>query len=236
MKKALKIVGILLGVIVLVALGGFVYINSSGIPSYEPGKIDIKVQSTPESIARGQKLVSLLCANCHMSSTTGKLTGKQMTDAPPEFGTIYSANITQDPKHGIGTYTDGELLYLLRTGIKRDGKYAPPWMAKLPNMADEDLHAIISFLHSDDPIVAADPTIAPLSQPSFLTKLLCRIAFKPLPYPTKTIPLPDTTETLALGRYLVHNLDCYTCHSADFKTMNMLNPELSEGYMGGGKH
>ena len=36
MKKALKIVGILLGVIVLVALGGFVYINSSGIPSYEP--------------------------------------------------------------------------------------------------------------------------------------------------------------------------------------------------------
>lgn len=234
MKKALKILGILLGVIVLVALGAFVFINSSGIPAYEPGNIDLTVQSTPERIERGHKMVSLLCANCHMNSETGKLSGKHMSDAPPEFGTIYSANITQHPEFGIGTYTDGELIYLLRTGIKRDGKYSPPWMAKLPNMADEDIHAIISFLRSDDPMVAADPTSAPKSIPSFLTKLLCRIAFKPLPYPTEVITLPDTTETIALGRYYTHNLDCYTCHSADFKTMNMLHPELSEGYMGGG--
>ena len=73
--------------------------------------------------------------------------------------------------------TDSELIYLLRTGIKKDGKYAPPYMAKLPNMADEDIDAIISFLRSDDPMMKADATPDQPCEPSFLTKLLCRVAF-----------------------------------------------------------
>ena len=60
------------------------------------------------------------------------------------------------------------------------------------------------------------------------------MAFKPLPMPEHKIELPDTTDPIALGKYLAQNLDCYSCHSADFKTMNNLNPELSEGYFGGG--
>ena len=40
-------------------------------------------------------------------------------------------------------------------------KYAPPYMAKLPNLADKDMNAIISFLRSDHPLVAADPTPGP---------------------------------------------------------------------------
>lgn len=157
-----------------------------------------------------------------------------MYDAPPEFGEIYSPNITQDKKHGIGEWTDAELLYLLRTGIKRDGKYAPPYMAKLPTMADEDINALIAFLRSDDPLVAANSTPDQPSQPSFLTKLLCKVAWKPFPMPTSPIELPDTTNTLALGKYLAHNLDCFSCHSADFKTNDFMNPEMSEGYFGGG--
>jgi mono/diheme cytochrome c family protein len=39
---------------------------------------------------------------------------------------------------------------------------------------------------------------------------------------------------VAHGRYLVNALDCYGCHSADFKTMNVAEPEKSVGYMGGG--
>src|SRR5262249_54457400 len=30
------------------------------------------------------------------------------------------------------------------------------------------------------------------------------------------------------------SLDCYGCHSADFKTMNVLQPERTPGFMGGG--
>lgn len=234
MKNVLKIFGILMGVLILVLLVGFLYINSSGIPSYEAEQVKYVSVSTPESVARGKKLATMLCAGCHLNHETGKLTGKHMTDAPTEFGFIYAPNITQDKTHGIGDWTDGEILYLLRTGLKRDGKYAPPYMAKLPLMADEDINAIISFLKSDDAMVAAEAVEDKPCEPSILTKLLSRVAWKPFPLPEKYIDMPDTSNQIELGRYLALNLDCFSCHSADFKTNNFLEPELSKGFFAGG--
>ena len=47
--------------------------------------------------------------------------------------------------------------------------------------------------------------------------------------------LPDTNDILATGRYYaVGAYDCYNCHSADFKTNNILEPEKSVGFFGGG--
>lgn len=234
MKKVLKILGIGFGVIILIIGIVLILIGANDIPSYEVEKIDFKVNSSPEAIARGEKLALMLCASCHLNRQTNKLTGLKMMDAPPEFGEIYSQNITQDKTYGIGDWTDGELVYLFRTGIKRDGQYSPPYMAKMPHMADEDINAIISFLRSDHPMVTADPTPDTPPKPSLLTKILCRLAFKPLPMPTAAIPLPNENQTLELGKYLAHNLDCFSCHSADFKTNDFLNPELSVGYFAGG--
>jgi mono/diheme cytochrome c family protein len=108
-------------------------------------------------------------------------------------------------------------------------------MVKLPHMSDEDLDSIIAFLRSDDPRVAAADADPPgVTQPSFLAKTLSHGPFKPLPYPTKPIVTPSKTDAVAYGRYLTHNLDCYTCHSASFTSMNVLEPEKSAGYLGGG--
>ena len=234
MKKVLKMGAILISGLLVVLFAAVLFINFRGIPSYDVEKLDYTVQLTPEKVMHGKKLAGMLCANCHMNPETGRLNGTHMRDAPPEFGEIYSANITQDMEHGIGRYTDGELVYLLRTGIKRNGNYAPPYMAKLPAMADEDIDASIAFLRSDDELVQAVNTPAQASKPSFITKLLCNVAFKPLPMPEGKINRPDTTDQIALGRYLAHNLDCYSCHSADFKTNDFLTPEHSKGYFGGG--
>jgi mono/diheme cytochrome c family protein len=234
MKKVGKILLVLAGIVVFAALAGFAFIEIRGIPSYEAKKIDYKVESTPERIERGKKLALLLCANCHKSNETGKLTGQQLLDAPKQFGAIFSQNITQDKTYGIGDWTDGEILYLLRTGVKRDGKYAPPWMAKLPHMSDEDINSIIAFLHSDDELVTASATPDKPCDPAFLSKFLCLVAFKPLPMPEQKLLMPDTNDLVALGKYYVFNLECYGCHSADFKTMNEMEPEKSVGFMGGG--
>lgn len=234
MKKLINVSGkILAGLLLLVAVG-FLYIYLVDIPSYEVKRIGYQVKSSPGAIERGKKLVSMLCANCHHNRETQSLSGKRMLDVPIEFGEIYSQNITQDKTYGIGNWTNGELVYLLRTGIKKDGQYSPPYMVKLPLMADEDINAIIAFLRSDDPLVKADSTPDTPSKPSFLTKLLCRIAFKPFPMPEQIIELPDTNDPIELGEYLAHNLECFSCHSADFKTNNSLNPKLSEGYFAGG--
>jgi mono/diheme cytochrome c family protein len=234
MKKLLKYLLVLVLAVAGLAGCAAAIIHFRGIPHYETVKIDYNHISSPASIERGRKLASMLCANCHLNKSTGKLSGKKMDDAPPEFGYAYSANITSDPEYGIGSYTDGELLYLLRTGVKKDGRYTPPYMAKLPHMSNEDMNAIISFLRSDDPWVQAEHTPAKPCEPSFLTKFLCNTAFKPLPMPEQAIRMPDSSNKVDFGRYMALNLDCYTCHSGDFTKMDILNPEKSYLYFGGG--
>ncbi len=234
MKKVFKWALVALISIAAVVISFSLFIQIRGIPSFEVPSGKLKVELTPERIARGEKLSSMLCANCHQNLETGKLTGQEMKDAGDQFGFLYSQNITADKEFGIGTWTDWELYYLLRTGVKRDGKYAPPYMAKLPHMADEDVYAIIAYLRSGLPAVAAAAVADQPCKPSFLTKFLCFVAFEPLPLPERAIVVPDSSKTLEFGKYLAINLDCWTCHSADFKTMNVMEPEKTPGYFGGG--
>ena len=128
MRKAFRFLGIALLGLLVVAAAFAAYIASTGIPKYPPGRIDRRVEVTPEKVERGRKLASLTCVSCHQDPTTGKLTGKRLVDAPKQFGPIFSKNITHDSAHGIGAWSDGELLYFLRTGIHRTGQYVPPYM------------------------------------------------------------------------------------------------------------
>jgi len=228
---------ILVGVGTLSALAGGValYIQLDSIPRYEPGRIRMKVGVTPERVARGRRSAMMLCVACHLDNATGALSGRRMEDLPPQFGVAVSANITQDDATGIGSWTDGEIAYLLRTGVARDGRYTPPWMIKLPTLADEDLKDIIAFLRSDDPLLRPVKARPAPSQPSFFTKFLCRVAFKPLPWPEKPIPQPDPRDPVAVGLYLVNShAQCFGCHSRDFAKNDDLHPERSAGYLGGG--
>jgi mono/diheme cytochrome c family protein len=225
---------VVLGMAVVLA-GGALYVQSAGIPTYTPGRVEFAVDVTPDRVARGKRTTVMLCAGCHKDPRTGALTGSLMADAPPQFGVIYSQNITQDREYGIGDWTDAELAYLIRTGIGRDGRYTPPWMLKLPLLADEDLKDVIAFLRSQDPLVRPAHVEDRPPQPSFLTKLLTRTVFKPLPYPAGPIVAPPVSDRVTYGRYLmVAKLDCYGCHSRDFATVDALVPEASQGFLGGG--
>ena len=235
MRKALKGLGYLVFVaIILIGVLG-AYVAITGIPSYTPGNVKLKVKTSAEKVERGRKYASMLCVGCHLDPSTGKLTGKRLADLPTVFGTAFSKNITRDPVYGIGSWTDGELAYLLRTGITRTGRYAPPWMPKYPHMSDDDLESVITFLRSDDPVTAPAAVNPPgISKPSFVTKLLTHLSFKPLPYPRAPIQTPAVSDQFAYGRYLSVNLGCFACHSANFRTNNELEPEKSAGYMSGG--
>jgi mono/diheme cytochrome c family protein len=234
-KRILKFALGIVVVLVVAVAGMLVYIDRTGIPHYPPGKIELKVDVTPERVERGQRTAQMLCAGCHLDNDTASLAGKPMVDVPAQFGSAHSANITSDSETGIGSYTDGELAYLLRTGVTRDGRYTPPWMVKVPKMADEDLLDVIAFLRSDDPLVRPIKAKRPASQPSLLTKVLSRVVFKPLPYPTTAIVAPDPTDKVAHGRYLVQaRAVCFPCHSADFAKLDEFVPERSAGYLGGG--
>ncbi len=234
MKRILKTLGILILAIVFIVFLAASFIHFKGIPVYDKAEIKLKVELTPERIAKGQKMASVMCVECHLGSD-GKLSGKHIPDLPKSYGNINSRNITQDQTAGIGAWTDGELYYLLRTGIGKDGRYIPPYMVKFANASEEDLLSIIAYLRSDKPVVQASSLEPPASEPSFMTKFLSHVAFKPVPLNPNPIPEPDTTNQVAWGKYLTTAVyQCYECHSADFKTNNQLNPELSVGFFGGG--
>ena len=233
MKKLAKGLAALVGLTIGVAAGGAAYVAGDWPVKRALAPVAIDAAPTPARLLRGKALVSMRCAGCHYDQKTRALSGIRMLDAPPAFGVLYSHNITQHKK-GLGRYSDGELAYLLRTGIARDGRFTGPFMQS-PHLSDEDLASIVAFLRSDDPWVAARDVDDRAVEPSFLFKMLMHVAWKPTPYPSAAIVAPPLEDRVAYGRYVAHALgDCYACHSADFKSLDLLEPQRSGGYFGGG--
>jgi mono/diheme cytochrome c family protein len=233
MKKFLKILGLILGVIVLAIAGIAAWVNFTGTPTYEVKNPSIQLPTDSISLARGGKIVELVCAHCHRSEN-GLLNGKLFSPESEGYGEIWSGNITNHPTAGLGRYKDGEIAYLLRTGIKRDGKLAGPYML-FPHLSDEDMAAVIAYLRSDAPSVQASDVVHK-TRYSFMVNALIKFGiFKPLPYEGKPKFMPGPSGLVAYGRYLATaRYECSTCHSASYETYTAMEPEKSPGYMGGG--
>jgi len=122
----------------------------------------------PERVAHGQYLVGLLgCATCH---TDGALVGEPsperllagssvgiawsdplVTKLP---GVVFPANLTPDKETGIGNWTVGDLVRVLRSGVDRGGRqHLPvmPWPA-YAHLTDNDAAAIAAYLLSLPPV------------------------------------------------------------------------------------
>lgn len=236
-RVALRLAKIVAAPVLLAALAVMavvVYVSATWPIKAAPGKITTVVEVTPERVNRGRQLVSIRCALCHYDQKTGALTGTRVMADPPEFGTTYSHNITKHPTKGTGRYSDGELIYLLRTGIRRDGVYTGPYMFS-PFLADEDIYSIIAFLRSDDPLVAPRDVDDRPSKPSLLLELLIRFVIDRPKVPERPIVMPSPGDKVAWGRYLVLAVgDCFVCHSRSFPTLDARFPEKSADFMAGG--
>lgn len=233
MKKILKITGLILSAIALLAIFFLLYVKFSPSKTYKYEIPEISVSKDSLSLENGKDIVIALCKNCHMSDD-GKLGGAFMEKGP--IGNIFAPNITNDIEYGVGKYTEGELLYLLRTGIANDGRYIPPIMVKLPHMSDEDIEDVIAFLKSDDFLVSPSKNEIPKTEYGLLAKMLMKLgAFGPLPYPEEEILRPSIDDEVELGKYLAVGVyDCYSCHSKSFTKINLMEPEKTPGFFGGG--
>jgi len=196
--------------------------------STAPG--NFKATYTREAVERGKVLMFSSCAGCHYDRSVKKLIGTPIHDVPAIAGKVYSANLTQSRTNGSPPqYSDAQLKYLLKTGINKDGHFIP-YMLR-PDMADEDINAIIAYLRSDDPAVAAADTTVGLTHYSFIGKIYMGINAAPLPY-NPGIKMP--ANNVAIGKYLVDNIGCFHCHSASLQKLNYLDIEQSKGYLAGG--
>jgi hypothetical protein len=200
---------------------------------FETTKADYKATRSPAALERGRVLVYSICAGCHYNRTVNKFIGTKIEDVPGIAGKVYSANLTHSKTHGLlPRYSDAELRYLLKTGIAKDGRFLN-YMLR-PNMADEDINAIIVYLRSDgDPALAAADTTIGLTHFTLIGKMYMGAKAKPVAYQAN-IKRPSESQPVALGRYLVDNLGCYHCHSKSLTAINSLYPEQTKGYLAGG--
>lgn len=191
-----------------------------------------EAKKNSDAVQRGKNLAFNICGGCHYDPAVGKFIGRSLNDLPKIAGHLYSANLTQSLTDGRPPkYTDAELFYLLKTGISKSGAFMPYMMR--PMMADEDINAIIAYLRSGDPAVAALDTTRGKTHINFLGKTGIRLGAKPQAY-NKGIPLPDENDPIVYGRYLVAVIGCYHCHSRKVFGLNYLHPENSKGYLEGG--
>src|SRR6185312_329920 len=199
---------------------------------FDTTKASFTAVRSSEALERGKELAFSICAGCHYNRTTNEFTGNKIEDIPAIAGTVYSANLTHSKTVGVTSrYSDAEIRYLLKTGIARDGRFLS-YMLR-PNMADEDINAIIVLLRSDDPGLAATDTTVGLTHFTLIGKMFLAASARPAPFKTG-IKRPSENEPVALGRYLVDNLGCYHCHSKSLTKLNYLYPEQSKGYLAGG--
>jgi mono/diheme cytochrome c family protein len=224
--------GIAGSMIVLASAAGT--LKFAGMPHYQPGSATLAVPISEDRIAHGRRLVSQMCTGCHLNKETRTLAGHAIEDVPAMFGRFASANITRDPVHGIGGWTDEQIVYLFRTGVRRDGRMAAV-MPVFPGLSDDDLASIIAFLRSADPMTRPTPVPSAPPDPSPIGIAFARFVLKPHALPGRRIESPAPADRVAFGRYLaLRRLDCYGCHSADFVSNDIDSPERSRGFFGGG--
>lgn len=235
MRKVFKIIGIAIGVLVLAILIIFAYAYLTPMKRFPVQDISVQLPVDTMTLAQGKKLVETVCTHCHLGED-GKLSGRLFNRKEDPFGEMWSANITQH-ENGIKKYSNGELAYLMRTGVNREGRYVGNMMCH-PQMSDEMLASIIAYLRSDADIVqpsaAQHPAAAYLNSPLIKVFLMLGM-FKPLPYSGQPIQAPPMTDKVAYGKYLATDVyECGICHSHNFETYNYLQPEESPRFFGGG--
>jgi mono/diheme cytochrome c family protein len=90
-------------------------------------------------------------------------------------------------------------------------------MPRFARLADQDLAALIGFLRSDDPLVAASPNRVPRSHLGIAGTLALAYAAGVDPSGASRIPAPVRAPTPEYGRYLASSVyGCVDCHTDGF--------------------
>jgi mono/diheme cytochrome c family protein len=219
--KFLKYLGIGLGgLVLLIALA--IGVAFTVLPRSRPASTE-RIEATPERLARGKYLAENVsgCIECHSERDWTKLGGPLkadtrgaggycLTPADGLPGTSCPTNITPDPKTGIGSRTDGELLRAMREGISHDGRALFMYMPYMSfaNMSDEDARSIVAYLRTLPPVEKASG----VTDVQFPLNLISRVVASPLEGP---VSAPERTDKLAYGQYLVKISGCKGCHTND---------------------
>jgi mono/diheme cytochrome c family protein len=227
--KKMAVWSLLVIVVAFVSMLGYI---KFGLPNIDAAPA-LKVELTPERIARGEYLANHVaaCIDCHSTRDWSRFSG------PPTPGTLgkggdvfdqkfgfpgvyYAKNITPE---GIGRYTDGELFRAITTGVNKEGKAMFPVMPfhYYGQMDEEDIQSIIAYIRSLPPIKNEVPD----SKSDFPMNFIINT----LPHEASFTKLPPKTDLVNYGKYLANAASCVDCHSKYEKGSLVAGTEFGGG-------
>ncbi len=170
----------------------------------------VKAAGTPDQVARGEHIASMMCAGCHAQNGKLPLSGGNnlSADSGLPLGDIYPPNITPGGTlQGLG---DGDILRILRTGIDPSGRLTFMNFVNTRHLSDEDTQAVIAYLRQAPAVQTQTPPV----QFSYLTMLFVGAGLiKPdVPDALQPVSAPPKAATKEYGEYVVNFMDCRSCH------------------------
>jgi mono/diheme cytochrome c family protein len=215
MKNIFKVIGYVLGALVLFIVCGVAFVNFT-FPKVSPAP-ELTIDYSPDRVARGAYLANhvTVCVDCHsardFSQFSGPITPGTIGSGGDRFdqsmglpGVFYAKNITPA---GISDYSDGELFRVITSGVTNDGRPMFPLMpySYYGKMDPEDIYDIISYIRTLDPI----DNEVPESKADFPVSLILKTI------PTDGTPeiRPAKSDQIAYGKYLTNASACMECHT-----------------------
>lgn len=176
---------------------------------------ELKVEATPERVARGQHIANTSCVGCH--SLNGQLPlsgGKNLSDeAGMPLGDLYTINLT--PAGPLATWTDGEIFRAIRDAADNRNRRLPVMSAqRVRNLSDEDIYSVIAYIRSQPAVQHETPP----PNPSFLAVAMAGANMLPLlpGAAPDTIVAPAPGATREYGEYMVKWMGCDECHGPTY--------------------
>lgn len=154
------------------------------------------------------------CAGCHRAPDGGDpavLSGGQRFATG--FGTFFAPNISSDPVHGIGGWTDSDIANAVMRGVSPDGTHyypAFPWTTYRA-MEAQDMADLIAHLRT----LPADATPSAENDVTFPFSIRRAVGAWKLLFATDDWAVTQAaTPQIERGRYLVEALGhCAECHT-----------------------
>jgi mono/diheme cytochrome c family protein len=221
MKMLLKIVGALVAVLVLIAVGVYIWasVTTSRLQTQtvETHAVDFPIPFPVEperAVERGKHMVTAryTCTACH-SENFG---GGTMVDAFP-IGSLLGPNLTTGAGSVTADYKPSDWDRIVRHGVRKDGRPAVMPSEDFQSMSDQELSDIVAYIRSLPPVDRTVPasTFGPLGKILVATGQMKFSASLIASHPVPHVATPPTESvSTEFGKHLAGV--CIGCHKPDF--------------------
>jgi len=218
MRRVLRIVGILVGVLLATVAIFYFYADNHFktelARTYTAPDFSISNEVSTASLALGERIVRVRsgCAHCHGED----LSGKVIID-DPAVGKVFSSNLTP---FALAGKSDEEIALAIRHGLRPNGTslvFMPSY--EYQNFSKSDIAAVIAYLRSV-PLVEKQNTpieIGPIGKMVYtLGKFPVLTPAALVNHQSGFVTKPKEIANREFGKYLV-NSACVGCHGNELK-------------------